>query len=217
MPHDASSKRARAADQLFVAAWALPFLQKADLVAVSARGVRRWYSFAGRASAGTDDRRCGSVYALPLLRDWIFISFLTVVFVIDLRHGGFDSVTLPAAGLAFLINIVLGHDVLNLLLAAVVGAGFFLLQYIVSRGRWIGGGDIRIGAMMGMMLGFPLVILALFAAYIVGAIVALGLMAAGKAKWTGQMAFGTFLSVATVLALFFGQDAMNWYATLLGL
>ncbi len=39
--------------------------------------------------------------------------------------------------------------------AAVVGAGFFLLQYVVSRGRWIGGGDIRIGAMMGMMLGFP--------------------------------------------------------------
>lgn len=155
---------------------------------------------------------------LPFLRDWIFISFLTVVFVIDLRDMVvFDSVTLPAAGLAFLINIVLGHDVLNLLLAAVVGAGFFLLQYVVSRGRWIGGGDIRIGAMMGMMLGFPLVILALFAAYIVGAIVALGLMAAGKAKWTGQMAFGTFLSVATVLALFFGQDAMNWYATLLGL
>ncbi|MFA5853908.1 MAG: prepilin peptidase [Patescibacteria group bacterium] len=155
---------------------------------------------------------------LPLLRDWVFISFLTIIFVVDLRDMVvFDSVTLPAAAFALFVNIVLGHDAVNLLLAAVVGAGFFLLQYVVSRGRWIGGGDIRIGAMMGAMLGFPLVILALFAAYIVGAFVALGLMAAGKAKWTGQMAFGTFLSVATVLAMFFGQHAMNWYASLLGL
>lgn len=154
---------------------------------------------------------------LPLLRDAAFISFLTIVFVVDLRDMVvFDSVTLPAAGIAFLANLALGFDPISLLLAAAIGAGFFLLQYVVSRGRWIGGGDIRIGAMMGMMLGFPLIILALFAAYIVGALVALGLMAAGKAKWTGQMAFGTFLSVATVLALFFGQDAMNWYAVLLG-
>jgi len=71
--------------------------------------------------------------------------------------------------------------------------------------------------MMGMMLGFPGVVLALFAAYITGALVALGLLAAGKARWSGQMAFGTFLSVGTVLALFFGQPIMAWYASLLAL
>lgn len=159
----------------------------------------------------------GSLSLLPLLRDWFFIAVLTIVFVVDLRDMVvFDSVTLPAAAIAFLANVALGADPLNLLLAAAIGAGFFLLQYAISRGRWIGGGDIRIGAMMGMMLGFPQVILALFAAYIGGALVAVGLLAAGRAKWTGQMAFGTFLSAATVLVLFFGQPAIDWYASLLG-
>lgn len=155
---------------------------------------------------------------MMLLRDGFFIAVLTIVFVVDLRDMVvFDSVTLPAAAAAFLLNLALGYDALNLLLAAVVGGGFFLLQYALSRGRWIGGGDIRIGAMMGMMLGFPQILLALFAAYVTGAIVALGLMAAGKAKWTGRMAFGTFLSAATVLALFFGPRVAAWYASFLSL
>jgi leader peptidase (prepilin peptidase)/N-methyltransferase len=153
---------------------------------------------------------------LLVLRDWVFIAALMVIFVIDLRDMVvFDSVTLPMVVIAFLFNLAAGADPLNLFLAALAGAGFFLFQYVVSRGRWIGGGDIRIGGMMGMMLGFPGVVLALFAAYVTGALAALGLLAAGKARWSGQMAFGTFLSVGTVLALFFGQRIMAWYASML--
>ncbi|MEK7545514.1 MAG: prepilin peptidase [Patescibacteria group bacterium] len=156
--------------------------------------------------------------ALLVLRDWIFIAALTVVFVIDLRDMVvFDSVTLPMIAIAFLFNLAAGADALDLFLAAAAGAGFFLFQYVISRGRWIGGGDIRIGGMMGAMLGFPGVILALFASYVIGAVAALGLLAAGKARWSGQMAFGTFLSVGTLLALFFGQSIMAWYASLLSL
>jgi len=155
---------------------------------------------------------------LLMVRDWIFIAALTVIFVIDLRDMVvFDSVTLPMIAIAFLLNLAAGADPANLLVAALTGAGFFLFQYLVSRGAWIGGGDIRIGGMMGMMLGFPGVVLALFAAYVIGALAALGLLAAGKARWSGQMAFGTFLSVGTVLALFFGQPIMAWYASLLAL
>jgi prepilin signal peptidase PulO-like enzyme (type II secretory pathway) len=155
---------------------------------------------------------------LLTLRDWVFIAALTVVFVVDLRDMVvFDSVTLPMIAIAFLFNLAAGVDPINLFLAALAGAGFFLFQYVVSRGRWIGGGDVRIGGMMGMMLGFPGVLLALFASYILGALFALGLLAGGKARWGGQMAFGTFLSVGTVLALFFGQDIMAWYVSMLGL
>lgn len=154
--------------------------------------------------------------ALLLLRDWVFIAALMIVFVIDLRDMVvFDSVTLPMVVVAFLFNFAAGHDPRNLFLAALAGAGFFLFQYVISNGRWIGGGDIRIGGMMGMMLGFPGVVLALFMSYVIGAVAALGLLAAGKARWSGQMAFGTFLSVGTVLVLFFGQPIMAWYASLL--
>lgn len=151
-----------------------------------------------------------------LLRDWVFIAGLTVIFVVDLKDMlVFDSVVLPMAAVAFFFNLATGGRALGLLLAAAVGGGFFLLQYAVSKGRWIGGGDIRIGAMMGLMLGFPGILLALFLSYVMGALTALGLLVAGKAKWSSQMAFGTFLSVGTLLTLFFGQRVLAWYASLL--
>lgn len=153
---------------------------------------------------------------LPMLRDWVFIAGLTVIFVIDLLDMVvFDTVAIPMAVVAFAFSLAAGAKPLDLLLGALVGGGFFLLQYAVSKGRWIGGGDIRIGAMMGMMLGFPGVLLALFISYVTGALTALVLLAMGKAKWSGQMAFGTFLSVGTVLTLFFGQHVLAWYASLL--
>lgn len=156
--------------------------------------------------------------ALRIVRDWIFIAALTVVFVVDLRDMVvFDSVTLPMIAVAFFLNLAAGAGALNLVLAAAAGAGFFLFQYVVSGGRWIGGGDVRIGGMMGMMLGFPGVVLALFLSYVIGALAALGLLAAGKARWSGQMAFGTFLSVGTVATLFFGPAILAWYASLLAL
>jgi prepilin signal peptidase PulO-like enzyme (type II secretory pathway) len=153
---------------------------------------------------------------LTLLRDWVFIAGLMIIFVVDLLDMVvFDSVTIPMIIIAFVFNLALGASPLNLIEAAAIGGGFFLIQYVVSRGSWIGGGDIRIGAMMGMMLGFPGVLLGLFLSYIAGAITALGLLAAGKAKWSGQIAFGTFLSAGTIFVLFFGQGLLAWYASIL--
>ena len=155
---------------------------------------------------------------LLMLRDWLFIAALTVVFVVDLLDMVvFDSVVLPMAAIAFLLNVAVGMPWQGLLLASAIGAGFFLLQYLISRGRWVGGGDVRIGAMMGAMLGVPGVVLALFVSYVAGALVALGLLASGKARWSGQMAFGTFLSIGTLVALFFGTSIMAWYAAFVGL
>jgi prepilin signal peptidase PulO-like enzyme (type II secretory pathway) len=154
--------------------------------------------------------------AVLMARDFVFIAGLTVVFVVDLLDRVvFDSVTIPMIVIAFAFNLAVGAVWWNLLLAAAVGGGFFLLQFVVSKGRWIGGGDIRIGAMMGMMLGFPGVLLALFLAYVVGALAAVALLAMGKAKWSSQMAFGTFLTAATMIVLFFGQPMLAWYASLL--
>lgn len=155
---------------------------------------------------------------LLMVRDWVFIAGLTIVFVIDfLDMLVFDSVALPMAVAAFFLNLATGQSWQGLLLASAIGSGFFLLQYVISRGRWVGGGDVRIGAMMGAMLGVPGVVLALFVSYVAGALVALGLLASGKARWGGQMAFGTFLSVGTVVALFFGPAIMAWYASFVGL
>ncbi len=153
---------------------------------------------------------------LGFVRDLVFISALTVIFVVDLLDMVvFDSVTLPMIGVAAAFNLAMGADPLTLLWAVLAGSGFFLFQYLVSRGRWIGGGDIRIGAMIGAMLGFPGVVAALFIAYVIGALTALALLAMKKTTWSSQLAFGTFLSLATAAVLLYGDRLWGWYAGLL--
>lgn len=153
---------------------------------------------------------------LFFLRDTLFIAGLVIIFVIDYKDMlVYDSVTIPMTVIAFVLNLILGMSWLNLLLGMLVGAGFFLLQYVISKGAWIGGGDIRIGAMIGAMVGFPGVVAALLFAYIIGALVAVSLLATKKMTWKSQLAFGTFLTVATVIVLFFGDWIWGWYGGLL--
>jgi len=151
-----------------------------------------------------------------VLRNWIFIAVLIVIFVYDLRwYLILDKVTLPAMAIAFIINLVLGFSWLNLLLAALIAGGFFALQFIVSKGKWIGGGDIRLGALMGFMLGWPQIITALMLAYLSGSLVGILLLISKKKKWTSQIPFGTFLSAATVAALLWGEEILGWYLLLI--
>jgi len=154
-----------------------------------------------------------------VLRGFVFVSFLLIIFVFDLKHYLIlDKVTIPAMVAAFVFNILLYPNwryVFFLLLAAIIGGGFFLLQYLISQGKWIGGGDIRLGVVMGFMLGWPKIVTALVIAYIVGALFSLGLLVLKKKKLNSQIPFGTFLAVGTFLALFWADNLYQWYANYL--
>jgi len=159
------------------------------------------------------DRNVFSGNEILLLRDLFFVSVLMTVFVYDL----FYQLVLPSivwAGLfiGFIVNVsFLKYDPLNMLIAGGVGAGFFLLQYLVSKGRWIGGGDVRLGAMLGVWVGWPNVLVALFFAYIVGAIFAVFLLIFRKKNWRATLPLGTFLALGTFFALYWGGAMVNWY------
>ena len=99
----------------------------------------------------------------------------------------------------------------SMLLAAFVASGFFFLQFVISKGRWIGGGDIRLGLLMGVILGWPNILVALMLAYVLGAVVGLLLVATRKADMKSAVPFGTFLTVATVVAMFYGNRIVEWY------
>jgi len=154
-----------------------------------------------------------------MIREWIFISVLIVVFVYDLKYQLIlDKVTLPAIIFALGYNILLGYprgslidSLINLLLAGAVGGGFFLLQFYISKGRWIGGGDIRLGLLMGFMVGWPLILVALFLAYISGAVISLILIGLKRKKMKSQIPFGVFLAPSAALVIFYGQQILDWY------
>jgi len=159
-----------------------------------------------------------SKFLLLTLRDLFLISVLIIVFVYDLRwYLILDIVTLPAIVMILILNLLLGMNWQNILISGIIGLGFFLLQFVVSRGKWIGGGDLRLGLLMGVSLGFPNIIIALMIAYVVGAIFGLGLIALGKKKMSSEVPFGTFLSLATIVTLFWGENILNWYLEFIGL
>ncbi|MBI2415650.1 MAG: prepilin peptidase [Candidatus Kerfeldbacteria bacterium] len=142
----------------------------------------------------------------------VYSAILIVLFVYDARYYLIpDIITLPAIIFSIIISLLLGNHWLNIMLALAVGSGVFLLQYVASGGRWIGGGDIRLGALMGAMLGWPNIVVALFLAYCGGAIVAVTLMILGKKKMTDRLPFGTFLSASTIITLCLGNQLVYWY------
>lgn len=153
---------------------------------------------------------------LTMLRDWLLVSFLVVIFIMDLRWMVVaDEISLPAIAVIFGFNFYLGIPWNLLLSSAIIGAGFFALQYAVSRGRWVGGGDIRIGALMGVALGWPLTLVALMLAYFSGAFIGVILMALKKKDLKSPLPFGVFLAPATLVALWWGQAIWQWYTNLL--
>jgi len=154
----------------------------------------------------------GNIQLSSYLTFLLISSVLIVIFVYDLKYYLIlDRITLPAIVLSLLLNFLLGRSLVNLMIAALIGGCFFLLQFVLSKGKWIGGGDIRLGLLMGAILGWPMVLVALFLSYISGASVGIILIVFARKKWNSQIPFGTFLSACTILTMLYGDKLLNWY------
>ena len=149
----------------------------------------------------------------------VFSWILLFLFLYDLRYQIIlDRVSVPAALLAVLTSVYLfGRTWESIGLGVLIGGGLFAVQFIVSRGKWIGGGDMRMGFLMGALLGLPSTVVALLLTYCIGAGVAIYLLLTGKAKRDTKIALGTFIALATVICLYIGDALANWYLGILGL
>lgn len=142
----------------------------------------------------------------------ILLAFLVILFVYDLKYYLIlDKVVVPAIVIAFIGNLIFGAVWWKLLLAAFVAGGFFAFQFFVSRGKWIGGGDIRLGVLMGVILSWPLILVALFVAYIGGSVIGIGLIMARVKQMGSKIPFGTFLTAATFITMLYGDSMLRWY------
>lgn len=152
-----------------------------------------------------------------MVRDWFIVFNLGFIFLYDLKYQEIlDFSTIPSIIILVLFSPAIGwHSWQSVGLAMLIGGGFFFAQYIISRGKWIGGGDIRLGLFMGVILGWPNIILGLFAAYIIGVIFSLSLIAIKKQKFDGETPFGTYLVIGTLFAMFWGDFIVSWYIGLL--
>lgn len=144
-------------------------------------------------------------------------AFFTILFVYDASHYLIpDEVSWPAIITIFLLNLLRGENPWFLLLGAVIGGGWFLVQFLISRGRWVGGGDIRLGLLLGVLLGYPLIILGLLLTYIGGSLIALALLALGRKKLGSRLPFATMLLPAALVTFLWGKGIWAWYFGVVG-
>ncbi len=146
---------------------------------------------------------------------FIIVIFLIIIFIYDLKfYLILDKISVPAMAFAIIWNLSKDFslsNLVNLLVAGLVAGGFFLLQYVVSKGKWIGGGDIRLGFLMGFVLGWPNVIVGLMLSYFIGAFFSIFMLFLKKKKWGSKIPFGTFLTIGTFIALFWSKQLIIWY------
>lgn len=150
--------------------------------------------------------------------------FLIVIFVYDLKHYIIpDKVIYPAILLSFIwyaasaifLDFYTGQEIMNIIYSAFGAAIFFLLIVLVSKGRWMGLGDVKLAFLMGLFLGSPGILTALFLAFFLGAIIGIGLLISGKKQLSSEIPFGPFLVTGTFIALFWGQKIIDWYLNIL--
>ncbi len=143
----------------------------------------------------------------------IIAGFLMAIFFYDFLYKEIpDHFSVPAIFIAIIGGVTFGNP--SLLSMIIGGAGillFFLLQFLISKGAWIGGGDLRLGLFTGLFLGWEFGIVAIVVSYIIGAIFSVFLMARGKVNRKTAIAFGPFMIIGIFVSLFFGEKLLDWY------
>lgn len=130
-----------------------------------------------------------------------------------------DRIVFPLIGLAagqLIVQALVFHHNFNPLLSgfygAMVGGGLFYVLFQISKGKWIGGGDVKLGALLGLIVGGPSAgLLLLFLSSALGTLVALPMMATGKATKSSRLPFGPYLIVAAIIVRLFGGAIVTWY------
>ncbi|MCK9360967.1 prepilin peptidase [Patescibacteria group bacterium] len=125
----------------------------------------------------------------------------------------------PMAGMA-LIGLIIQFfdgDLVSSALGLVLGAGFLGLQYLVSRGKWMGLGDLWLGASIGAWLGWQGTAVALYLCYLGGGLVAVLVLGLGHWKKGQRVAFAPFLALGAIGSVLFGSVIYAWFAGAVGL
>lgn len=101
----------------------------------------------------------------------------------------------------------------GILMGLIIG-GFFWGLIIITKGKGMGGGDVKLGAFIGLMLGFPQSLVAIMSSFILGAFFSLFLIAFKKKHFGQSIAFGPFLVLGSLIVLFWGNQIIDWYLKL---
>ena len=140
---------------------------------------------------------------------------LVIITVIDFRHQIIpDSITLPG----IILGLAAGSysmGILNSIMGCLLGGGLFYILAVMSNGG-MGGGDIKYITAAGALVGWEKVLLIIFIGAFLGSIISIFQMVVFKKSRKSPIAFGPFLSLATLITLFYGNLLIKLYLDTLG-
>jgi leader peptidase (prepilin peptidase)/N-methyltransferase len=155
-------------------------------------------------------------FTLTFVLYGLLTSTLLVVALIDFDHKIIPNIiTLPGLAIGLGLSLwVLPISPLASLLGLLIGGMLFYLIAIVSKGG-MGGGDIKLIAMIGAFLGWQGALFTILSGALMGSLVGMMLMLLGKKGRKDKVPFGPFLSCGAILFMLSGDDLIRWYLNLL--
>ena len=155
---------------------------------------------------------------------YIFISAIGLIIlaiaVIDAEHGVIpDKLLLMLGSISFVYIILSGsNSFLSHISTAVISFLFFVLIFLITRGRGIGFGDVKYSFFIGFLLSFAQLVIAFYLAFLTGAFISIILVIGGRKKFRGDViAFGPFLSFGFLTSLLFDKQIANFVMPFLGM
>ena len=154
---------------------------------------------------------------------FVFSSIL-IIFIYDLKHFIIpDKVIYPLIAIT-IFYLIINHylliinnqlSIINYLLSGLGAAMFFLAIYLLSKGKWLGFGDVKLVLFLGLFLGWPNILLSLFLSFVIGAIIGIGLILFKGKGLKSQIPFAPFLILGSFIAFFWGRQLLSWYFSLI--
>ncbi len=158
-------------------------------------------------------------FSFTTLGFWLFSLAMLAIFFIDLDCRIIpDVITLPGIGVGLVLSLISPHiSIADSLLGVLAGGGSFLA--VAMLGQWLfkkesmGGGDIKLAAMLGAFLGPSRIFLILILSAFIGLLVSVAVLAISeKFRKDRTIPYGPFLVMAAYIAVFYGGELLDWYA-----
>ena len=151
-----------------------------------------------------------SALIVILVYDFLYMEIPTIVLWTGIVFAIFCNLLIDWQGTSFVGNLLSSLTYSGALAAFVAFTFFFLLSFL-SKEKWMGMGDVYLVILLGLILGWPEILLGLFLAFAIGAIYGIILITLKQKEMSSQVPFAPFLVLGTIITIFCYNPITNWY------
>jgi leader peptidase (prepilin peptidase)/N-methyltransferase len=162
-----------------------------------------------------------SLYILGIYNLYTYLVLLVLYLMIVIVFYDFKKMIIPDVLLYPLYSLVIILDIiklgkgeikiLDLLIGLVIGGGLFMVLVLISKEKWMGCGDVKLGFALGLFLSYPLIVASYVLSFSLGALISLLLLGLKGKTLKDEVPFAPFLALGMFIAVFWGEKLINWY------